>query len=298
MLIAAAVGCALLPAVSDGQAAEVATADGSAMCVLPSEPVFLSARARAPRPKPPPCPADMAHIGESCIDRHEAHLVVVGPEGEKRHPYYERPEAGVRYEARSTAGVFPQAYISQDEARRACENGGKRLCRMDEWRAACQGAAQRTFPYGEQAQSGACNNGKNHLLGQMFGSNPYNWSPAELNSPSLNKEPGYLDKTGAHPGCASEAGVHDLVGNVHEWVSDRVSLGLMEKLGREPVLRHKQPWRIGNGVFVGGFYATSHEHGPGCLFTTVAHSPRYHDYSTGFRCCADAAGDGARAAVE
>jgi formylglycine-generating enzyme len=39
---------------------------------------------------------------------------------------------------------------------------------------------------------------------------------------------------------------------------------------------------------MGGFYSTHGELGPGCTFTTIAHEPRYHDYSTGFRCCADA----------
>ncbi|QXD15378.1 hypothetical protein GQ464_000010 [Rhodocaloribacter litoris] len=29
-------------------------------------------------------------------------------------------------------------------------------------------------------------------------------------------------------------------------------------------------------------------HGEGCLYRTTAHGRTYHDYSTGFRCCADA----------
>jgi hypothetical protein len=28
--------------------------------------------------------------------------------------------------------------------------------------------------------------------------------------------------------------------------------------------------------------------GDGCSYKTVAHDADYHDYSTGFRCCADA----------
>ena len=27
--------------------------------------------------------------------------------------------------------------------------------------------------------------------------------------------------------------------------------------------------------------------GAGCLYATTAHAQSYHDYSTGFRCCAD-----------
>jgi hypothetical protein len=39
---------------------------------------------------------------------------------------------------------------------------------------------------------------------------------------------------------------------------------------------------------MGGFYSTTDQHGAGCAYTTIAHEPSYHDYSTGFRCCADA----------
>ena len=39
---------------------------------------------------------------------------------------------------------------------------------------------------------------------------------------------------------------------------------------------------------MGGFYSTANQHGAGCYYTTIAHEPSYHDYSTGFRCCMDA----------
>ena len=59
----------------------------------------------------------MASIGQFCIDRYEAHLVTRGPSGELTpHPYYQRPEEGVAYEARSDAGVFPQGYVNRIES--------------------------------------------------------------------------------------------------------------------------------------------------------------------------------------
>ena len=36
-----------------------------------------------------------------------------------------------------------------------------------------------------------------------------------------------------------------------------------------------------------GFYADAKLNGPGCTYATTAHEFTYHDYSTGFRCCAD-----------
>ena len=88
-----------------------------------------------------------------------------------------------------------------------------------------------------------------------------------------------------HAGCVSDLGVFDMVGNLHEWVRDMVDQDLMDQLAQEDVERREQPWSEGNGVFMGGFFSTTSELGPGCFYATVAHEPAYHDYSTGFRCC-------------
>jgi hypothetical protein len=39
---------------------------------------------------------------------------------------------------------------------------------------------------------------------------------------------------------------------------------------------------------MGGFFMDTHLNGEGCDYRTTAHDFSYHDYSTGFRCCADA----------
>jgi formylglycine-generating enzyme required for sulfatase activity len=230
----------------------------------------------------------MALVGRTCVDRYEAHLVVevVGVP----HPHWQRPEPGVRYQARSAAGVFPQGYVSREEAKEACEASEKRLCSRREWLRACQEKGIQTYPYGERGVRGRCNTGKNHLLVEVFGHNPRGGFKYDdhFNSPKLNQMPGFLARTGEHPGCSSELNVFDMVGNLHEWVSDKVDTAFMEKLDTEDVDRREQPWSVGNGVFMGGFYSTTSELGPGCFYTTVAHEPRYHDYSTGFRCCSNA----------
>jgi len=231
----------------------------------------------------------MAQIGRYCIDRYEAHLVEIGAGGEEViHPHNARPLAGVRYQARSKAGVWPQGYVSRDEAEAACGAAGKRLCSWLEWRRGCQGKRWFRYPYGNGGKRGACNNRKDHLMAKLFGDDPMKWTQKEFNSPLLNDEPGYLAKTGAHPECRSPDGLFDMVGNLHEWVSGMVTKRFMERLAKEKVSRRKQPWNVGNAMFLGGFYSTLSEHGPGCHFVTVAHAARYHDYSTGIRCCADA----------
>ena len=236
----------------------------------------------------PTCPDDMVRPGRFfCVDRYEGHLVVVGPDGAVTpHPHYEVPESGVTYWARSEKDVFPQAYISRTVAQAACKAAGKRLCSREEWMRGCRGPKGWTFPYGNRRKAKACNSSKDHLLQQMFGSNPKKWSYNDVfNNPKLAQEPGYLAVTGFFPECMSADGAFDMVGNLHEWVSDSVGEDVLEKLGAEKVERNTQPWQVGNGMFMGGFFSTTDQHGPGCFFTTFAHEPRYHDYSTGFRCC-------------
>lgn len=236
-----------------------------------------------------PCPADMVFSGSTCVDRYEAFLVQIGEGGvESPWPHHQRPRGGVAYAARNALGASPQAYISQTEAGAACKLGGKRLCTFNEWQRACQGKRQTLFPYGRAHQKGACNSGKPHLLSIFFGRDGYAWKYEEhFNSPRLDQEPGYLAKAGEYGACASDEGVHDMVGNLHEWVADVVDQVPYDP-GHSGIPSHRRPkTRVGNGVFMGGFFSTTDEHGAGCTFITTAHEPAYHDYSVGFRCCRD-----------
>ena len=236
----------------------------------------------------PECPPEMVKIARYCVDRYEAHLVSVA-EGGATSPlaHYLHPDTSLRFEARSEPDVFPQAYISRDESTLACQNAGKRLCSRAEWTRACKGSKGFHFPYGAKVKTNACNSGKAHLLTKFFGSDARRWKYDEsFNNPKLDQEPGFLAKTGEHASCEA-AGVFDMVGNLHEWVKDIVDSDIEELLERDGVTRRTQPHKVGNGIFMGGFFSTTDEHGPGCTFVTIAHEPSYHDYSTGFRCCKD-----------
>jgi formylglycine-generating enzyme required for sulfatase activity len=229
----------------------------------------------------------MVLVERTCVDRYEAHLLEPASGGALvPHPPFERPQHK-RYVAASSAGVKPQAFISQVEAAAACNNAGKRLCRLTEWYRACTGSAKTTYPYGASFQAGRCNVGKTHLLSQLHGANSRNWSYDDFNDPELARRPGFLALTGEYAGCESSEGVKDLVGNLHEWVADRVDRTLRSKLPVPAVIQRRIGRHVGNGIFMGGFFSTTSEHGDGCTFTTAAHDPRYHDYSTGFRCCKD-----------
>ena len=236
---------------------------------------------------PPACPPEMAHIGRYCVDRWEAHLVTKNGDGTTTlWPPHERPENGI-FLASSAAGVFPQAYISRVESKEACSQAGKRLCSRAEWMRACKGSRGFRYPYGNTGKRGACNTGKGHLLTTFFGAKR-SWSYENFNDPKLNQEPGFLGKSGDYETCHSDEGVYDIVGNLHEWIKDDVGTDIEEVLEKDGVERKTQPWRAGNAMFMGGFFSTTIEHGPGCTYTTIAHEPSYHDYSTGFRCCKSA----------
>jgi hypothetical protein len=90
---------------------------------------------------------------------------------------------------------------------------------------------------------------------------------AKLNDPGLGQVEGALARTGDHAQCVNGFGVFDMVGNLHEWVATDAS--------------------IPHGTFQGGYYLDTSLNGDGCAYRTVAHAHDYHDYSTGFRCCAE-----------
>lgn len=235
-----------------------------------------------------PCPPEMIKIGRYCVDRWEGHLVTRAEDGtETLWPHHDQLKPELFYVAHSDPGVFPQAYISRAQAKLACEHAGKRLCSRAEWMRACKGSHGYRYPYGNKGKRGACNTGKAHLLEKFFGAKR-GWTYEIFNDPKLDREPGFLGKSSEYDTCQTDEGVYDMVGNLHEWIADKVDSDIEDILARDEVERKKQPWRVGNAIFMGGFFSTTDEHGPGCTYTTIAHEPTYHDYSTGFRCCGDA----------
>jgi formylglycine-generating enzyme len=218
------------------------------------------------------CPSDMAMVGQGfCIDRYEASLVQVCEDGsEQPWPYYATLPAHVVVRAVSSAGVFPQGYVSGVQAQAACQRSGKRLCKAQEWRTACMGPKKTVFPYGDKRQVGRCNdNGRSamHFFNPQLDDKPehlWMWGHAgNMIDPRLNQLTGTLTRTGERSDCTNDYGVFDMVGNLHEWVDDP------------------------DGTFQGGYYLDTHLNGDGCYYRTTAHPMSHYDYSTGFRCCAD-----------
>ena len=225
-----------------------------------------------------PCPKEMSLVSSGdgavrvCVDRFEASLVELEGDG-KEHafsPYLSpvtggTPEERHRVMAVSRPNTVPQAYISRDDAEQACNEAGKRLCRAEEWKVACGGPEGTRYPYGDVEDPTACNTNGKAPLGELFplyGQEIYDFRV--MNDPSLNALPGTVALTASYPRCANAFGLYDMVGNLHEWTTEK------------------------GGEFHGGYYLDSHQNGEGCGYVTSAHDATYHDYSTGFRCCLDA----------
>ncbi len=239
-----------------------------------------TSEAPAPPPAPPTCPEGMALVeryqGAYCIDRWEAALVrLEAGAAAVTHPFNQNVDGiEAKVSAVSRRGVRAQGYISGKQAARACSNAGKRLCEVDEWVRACRGPKLTRYPYGDERRPNLCNDRfkvlDHHPVPILWKKDPQDpldeklmWHPRFMNDKRLLELPNTTAPTGAYAKCTNDYGVYDMVGNQHEWVNDP------------------------EGTFFGGFFMDTFQNGQGCEYRTGGHPFDYHDYSTGFRCCAD-----------
>jgi hypothetical protein len=239
----------------------------------------IGAMAAAPRPQraarvplpPAPCPKDMVLVeGDECAEVDEPCLEwATEPTGERMRCLRFGPSRCVgkktparfcidRYEYPNVKGKLPVVMKTWHQATALCSARGRRLCKGDEWTLACEGEERLPYPYGYVRDSEACNVDR-PLSG------PY---PRWLEHPPKGVVVSLVDwraPSGEMEGCASPFGVHDMTGNVDEWV--------VNESGR--------PYASG---LKGGYWGPVRDR---CRPMTIAHDEQFAFYQIGFRCCED-----------
>jgi formylglycine-generating enzyme required for sulfatase activity len=108
----------------------------------------------------------------------------------------------------SRKGAMPVTNISFLQAKKLCENAGKRMCTLPEWERACRGNENRDYPYGKTFDKKKCN--AVYLYDDPTKSKPV---PA-----------------GSMEECKTPEGVYDLSGNLWEWIDEEDQTGSLRLL--------------------------------------------------------------------
>lgn len=148
------------------------------------------------------------------------------------------------------------------DAEALCASIGKRVCHAGEWVDACRGTGGAPYPWGAKVPrytpgqgGGVCNYDKRFLAPDEY--LVHRRDPAEM------KRLDQSEPAGSRPECRSASGAYDMTGNAEEWV--RCAWG-------------REGWCL-----AGRFWAEPRA----CTAMVPNHSPRWHYYAVGHRCCLD-----------
>ena len=122
-----------------------------------------------------------------------------------------------QYEYPNQKGVKPHSQLDFTTARTLCQNQGKRLCTIEEWKIAC---GEQKFVYGNQYDPKKCYTNQRKSQGHT----------------SLMHDQTQEIPSGQYAECVNENQIYDLNGNLEEWVLD--------------------DWRNAEGNLVGGAWYT------------------------------------------
>ncbi len=226
--------------------------------------------------------ADSLSLGRNRHDGPDAGMVSIPagafPRGEPNQPAEAQPTGLIeprrvhldrfwidRYEYPNLEGALPSTEVHWYDAKRLCEERGKRLCTADEWEKACRGPKGFLHSYSNEFSDDACHTPQNFD----------NHDPAP---------------SGSHPRCRSEYGVYDMIGNVNEWTADVVTLAQVRRSPNRNNYGNDDFWRDERypewPILLGGDWGTSPEQ-LRCTYRGHFHPPDHELRDDGFRCCAD-----------
>lgn len=163
-----------------------------------------------------------------------------------------------KYEWPNQKDVKPAIMVSWYDMKKNCENDGKRLCVDHEWSMACEGNDIQPYPYGYKRDANACN--IDHPQMPWFDASKANMTMEMALRLDQRVTSGSMEE------CVSSYGVHDMTGNVDEWV----------------VNSSGSPYVSG---LMGGHWVIGARNR--CRPETLAHGPSTVYYEIGGRCCKD-----------
>ncbi|MFO0617773.1 MAG: SUMF1/EgtB/PvdO family nonheme iron enzyme [Polyangiaceae bacterium] len=168
-----------------------------------------------------------------------------------------------RYEYPNEVGAKPVVLVDFEDAKRACDNEGKRLCTVDEWQFACEGTAMLPLPSGVRRDGGCVVDRADptSLLGAAKSSFEYAAAVMHVDG----REP-----SAPRPGCESAWGAFDLVGNVGEW-----AVNPSGSLTAKPF----------HSAVLGGSFGSGEAK---CRTADFSAADSSTSHRVGFRCCVDA----------
>lgn len=271
-ILLVALGALALASARGGTPANAAPAQAPTTFAPPPGLPIVNPTAVATPQKPPgeqgPCPTGMLIVeGEHCPEVEQTCLKYIDPPPyenlrcaeyakpakcktatKRRRFCIDREEYAEQSPTSDPKDALPVVRKSWLEAKALCEARGARLCKEGEWELACEGPEMSPYPYGWKRDSSICNFDRTDLGGA-------NEKLTDHRAPL--KE---------FPNCVSPYGVHDIVGNVDEWVERESS---------------SAPHR---SVLRGGWWLPGRNR---CRAATVHHGEEYSAKQVGFRCCAD-----------
>lgn len=210
-------------------------------------------------PEKNPCPENMAYIkGYYCTELKHTCLEKLD---KKRCKIYDRNPVCLGEEKLLEYCIdineftvdmqtkIPVHNISWVEADIACKIQNKKLCTSEKFIQACEGPQRQPYSYGFERLSGICN------------------IDIDKNLRNKNKLVDHVKSIDQFSNCLSPYGVHNMNGNVTEWVE---------------IPGTYKPWRSG---LMGGWWSNRIK--GECRPLVNNHFEYYADVQVGFRCCKD-----------